>query len=195
MTSIRSFIAFDVGEEIRATLRDIQNQLRRSNADVRWEPDDHFHVTIKFLGDVDEFILPKVIATIESTLSDIPPFNVSFESLGGFPNWRTPRVIWIGCENADGSLRRIKNILDRKLESFGFETEQREFHPHVTLGRIKSADGVQHLTPMLEKLTFEPRQRTIDGIIVMKSVLQPSGAEYTSLKLVRLRAQSQSSIH
>ena len=100
---------------------------------------------------------------------------------------KSPRVLWIGCENPDGRLLPLKNALDSGLLPEGFEVEDRPFHPHVTLGRVKSLRGKNDLTPMLEKLTLEPRVATVAEIIVMKSTLKPQGAVYTVLKNIRLQ--------
>ncbi len=97
-------------------------------------------------------------------------------------------MIWIRCETSDDKLHRLKNALDTTLIPFGFEVEQRQFHPHITLGRVKSSRRLNHLTPVLEKLTFEPRMGTVHEVLVMKSLLRPQGAEYTVLKSIHLRS-------
>lgn len=187
MASLRTFIAINAPEPIRKEMKFLQDELKKSHADVRWESSEKFHATLKFLGNIDEAKVPRVLSTLESTLLPFKPFEVTFYSLGSFPDKRHPRVIWIGCENPDGTLLRIKNDLDKNLLQFGCEIEKRDFHPHVTLGRVVSEKGLYHLTPMLEKLTFEPRKTLLDGIYFMRSVLKPEGAEYSILKIIHLQ--------
>lgn len=189
MASIRTFIAFDTPDSIRQKIAALQAELKAARADVKWEMQEKFHATIKFLGNVDEAILPNVIATIEKTVQPFHSFEVVYFSLGAFPTKKRPRVIWIGCKNASGELQRMKEALDQSLLQYGFEIEDRAFHPHVTLGRVKSPRGLHDLTPMLEKRTFEPEPATIGGILVMKSVLTPQGAEYSVLKTVALKTE------
>ena len=191
MASIRTFIAFDTPRSIREKMLNLQSELKSTHASVRWESMDKFHVTIKFLGGVDEAILPNVISTIERSLQLYRSFDVTYESLGAFPNTKRPRVVWIGCKNTDGTVQRIKDVLDQSLRPFGFEIEDRVFHPHVTLGRVKSPERISDLTRMLENRTFEPEPATIGGILLMKSVLKPAGAEYSVLRDIRLTNSDQ----
>ena len=186
MPPIRTFISFDTPQSIRNEIYALQSQLKNSHADVRWESQEKFHATIKFLGNVDEQQLSRVISTIEENVNRYHRFEIVYQGLGAFPAVRNPRVIWVGCENADGTLEKIKNELDDVLLPFGFEKENRKFHPHITLGRVKSSKGVTNLTPMLENLTFEPRTTTIGEILVMKSVLKSEGSVYSVLKSIQL---------
>jgi len=187
MTSIRTFIAFDTPERIKKKMSEIQTELKKSNADIKWEDGNKFHTTIKFLGDVDETILPQIIGVTEQAIAGIKRFDVAYSSLGCFPNKRRPRVIWIGCENAGGTVNKLKGLLDQSLQPVGFEVDDRAFHPHITLGRVRTQNGVQNLISMLESLTFEPQGAIITDIAVMKSVLRHGGSEYTILKSIKLK--------
>ncbi|MBI1805167.1 MAG: RNA 2',3'-cyclic phosphodiesterase [Ignavibacteriae bacterium] len=186
MGTIRTFIAFDSPDVVRERIREIQNELRKIDTDIRWESPDKFHVTIKFLGDVEEAVLPDVLTDIQTICKTHTPFDVIYSTFGSFPNFLHPRVLWLGCKNPDDKLQLLKNALDTGLVSHGFEIEERAFHPHITLGRVKSNRGLQYLTPMLEKLTFEPHSARINGINVMQSVLKPQGASHTALCLINL---------
>lgn len=179
--AIRSFISFETPDEIRDRMFEFQSNLRESGADGRWEPKEKFHATIKFLGNVDENQLPTIISTIEQTVKQFNSFEITYLQLGCFPNLNRPRVIWIGCENRDGTLAILKNSLDDMLLQYGFEREEREFHPHVTLGRVKSGKGLNNLTPLLQSLTFEPSRFQCREILLMKSVLKPQGSVYSVL--------------
>jgi 2'-5' RNA ligase len=187
MANIRTFIAFDTPEQIKKEMGVVQSELKKSNAEVKWEDENKFHVTVKFLGDIEENTLPSVITKIESIVHTHSRFDVYYKGIGSFPNNKNPRVIWIGCGNNDGRLELFKTSLDVGLLSFGFEEEKRKFHPHITLGRVKSLKGVKNLTPMLEKLTFDSHVTKINEILVMKSILRPEGSEYSLLKAIKLQ--------
>jgi 2'-5' RNA ligase len=186
MASIRTFIAFDTPDHIRNEMKILQDELKKSRADVKWEPIDKFHATIKFLGNIEEALLPKVLSTCEQSLTTCSSFGIAYQSLGCFPNKKNPRVIWIGCDNPDGKLLQIKNTLDKALFPLGFEIEDRPFHPHITLGRIKIPKGFSDLLPMLENLTFHRYEAVIEEIIVLKSILKPEGSSYSIIKTIRL---------
>jgi len=186
MASIRTFIAFDTPQNIRREMSLLQDKLKQSHTDVKWESSDKFHATIKFLGNVEETNLSNVISTCEQTLLNKSSFTVTYQTLGCFPNKKHPKVIWIGCENTDGKLLELKNDLDRNLQHLGFEIESRTFHPHITLGRVKSEKHLHDLLPMLENLTFQREAAVIQEILIMKSILKPEGSEYSVIKAIHL---------
>ncbi len=188
MPAIRTFIALDTPEVIRGEIQTLQAELKKSGADVKWESLQKFHATIKFLGDVQEMMMDRLLQRIRQAVAASPCFEVVFESLGCFPNIHNPRVIWVGCHNADGTLGALKSRLDADLIPLGFEAEDRAFHPHITLGRVKSSGGIRNLTPMLEKLTFQPRNAAITEILVMKSVLKREGSEYSIIESIPLHS-------
>ena len=187
MASIRTFIAINAPDSIRDKMLLVQDQLRTLDADVRWESSDKFHATIKFLGNTEESKLPDILSSIQFALSAFRSFEITFQTIGSFPNSKRPRVVWIGCENDDGTLLQIKTSLDERLIQYGFEIEKRDFHPHITLGRVRSEKRLAHLTPMLEKLTFEPQKTRLDKIYLMRSVLRPAGADYSVLNVFQLQ--------
>lgn len=187
MGMIRSFIAFETPDHVRRIVREIQQQLQQAKADVRWETEEKFHVTIKFLGDVNENKLPQIISQIEETVTKYPIYNVKYEKLGFFPNKHSPRVIWIGCTNPDTTLISIKEELEENLINYGFESEKRKFTPHITLGRIKSLKNINNLISTSEKINFEPMTAYITHITVMRSVLEPQGSQYSILKKIPLK--------
>lgn len=186
MAAIRTFIAFETPEDIRKEVREAQTKLLSAGAEVKWEPLDKFHVTIKFLGNVMESALPDVLSLIDATAGRFRTCAVLYQDLGCFPNLRNPRVIWIGCKNDDGILQSLKEELDRVLAPLGFEPEERDFHPHLTLGRVKGRRNIEDLISILKNLNFEPRTAMINSIVVMKSDLRPGGSIYTSLQRTRL---------
>jgi len=188
MASLRTFIAFETPEAIRQSITAFQSDLRRYGADVRWEPPDKFHVTIKFLGKTEESQLPVLTRQIQSVCGTHRSFEVWYRGAGAFPDLKHPRVIWLGCENEDGTLAGIKSALDTALLPHGFEIEGRPFRPHVTLGRIRSPEGLHYLTPKLENITFEPLMGTIREVLIVKSVLRPQGAAYTVLSSIQLQS-------
>ena len=186
MPGIRTFIAFDTPLSIKKEILQAQLLLKESRADVKWEAENKFHVTIKFLGNVGENTLPDILSTVKNAVTRHNQFSVIYQTIGAFPNKNRPRVLWVGCTNSDHKLMEIKNNLDYVLTPYGFEIEDRQFNPHVTLGRIKSPSGIKNLIQKLENVTFQPRQVSITEILVVKSILKSSGSEYTTLLTIPL---------
>ncbi len=180
---VRTFISISPPPEVAVKMAELQQQLKPFGAGVKWERPDQFHATLKFLGDVDPRALPGVIAAVERASSGegVSPFEVIYESLGVFPPAGRPRVLWIGCSDPGGKLLELKTKIDSALLPLGFAVEDRPFHPHVTLGRVRD---FHHLTPIGEKCTFEPRSSLVDGIFVMKSTLTHEGGVYSRLHFI-----------
>ena len=186
MSTIRTFIAFDTPETVRTKIARIQSELRKVTADIRWESQDKFHVTIKFLGDMEETVLPHVIEDIEEELKGSAPFSVTYTGIGAFPNNRSPHVIWAGCKNLDGKLLEIKHTLDGCLVLRGFPIDHRTFLPHITLGRVNSNRGLPDVQALMQTLQLKPHNATIREICVLKSELHPQGSVYTLLHKIGL---------
>ena len=184
MGSVRIFVSFDPPPEVRAGMLDFQRRLRARCTGVTWVRPELFHSTISFLGNIEEAILPALAREIALLALGTPSFEVSYEGLGTFPDARRPKVVWIGCASKDDTLARLKRDLDGIIVRHGIALEDQAFHPHVTLGRVRTPARVGTLAragdliPMLESLTFEPRRTRIKGIEVMKSILTPQGASY-----------------
>jgi RNA 2',3'-cyclic 3'-phosphodiesterase len=179
---MRVFIAIDTPLDIKIRMVHIQSEFKKTDANVKWESTDKFHVTIKFLGEVKETMLNEISDTIQKVCTQFSPFRLRYESIGCFPNLKNPSVIWIGCSDISQNLSKFKLFLDAELQKFGFETEKRGFHPHITLGRVKSSRGIKNLIPIIENLTFKSEEIESLEILLMKSVLKPSGSEYSILK-------------
>jgi RNA 2',3'-cyclic 3'-phosphodiesterase len=188
MPDIRTFFAFDPSLEVREQAASLLSELKRCDADVKWESAAKMHVTMKFLGGVPEDTLNDVIRTAESALAAHASCMPVFETIGAFPSLRHPNVVWIGCRDTGGALAGIKGSLDRALKPLGFPVGERAFHPHLTLGRVKSPRGLNYLISILEKCTFEPQRTPVSEILVMKSLLRPAGSEYSVLQRIRLQS-------
>jgi 2'-5' RNA ligase len=190
MAHIRLFIAFDSPPEVKSGAAEIQAQLRQAHADVSWEREEKLHCTIRFLGDTPS----ESVQTIVDTLTDIgranPPFSVRYRGTGCFPNMRDPRVLWLGIENPDGRLNSLSQSIDLAMTGLGYKPENRQFHPHLTLGRVRSGRNQGNLLRILENVTFQSTTEAINEILLIKSELRPAGSVYTKIKFVPLVGNS-----
>lgn len=182
MQRLRLFFALDTPPELRQQIAELSRNLQGSRADVRWEPADKLHCTLKFLGDTDESRLPEVKAAAREAAGANAPPLVRYGTLGCFPSRSAPRVVWVGIEDLSGALSRLHEDLDRALGRLGFEREERAFRPHVTLGRVKGTRNLPHLIRAVESLTFHSEPTTLAALRLVKSDLQPSGSVYTTMQ-------------
>jgi len=194
MSEIRSFIAIELSPPLRQHIEKIQNELKRATTDVRWARSEGIHLTLKFLGAIDEERIDEIGDSIEECLADQTVFTVTAGSLGAFPNKKHPQVIWLGIEDERGTLQKVQQAIDTRLSRLGFTAEKRTFSPHLTLGRIKSPKAKRTVSQLLENTgECECCTFAVKEICFFKSALKPSGAVYTKLKSFALRSRDQKS--
>lgn len=181
----RIFFAVPISEKVRNLLADIQSELRDLPGKIRGVPPEDVHLTIKFIGEVEEDVVENLQNQVDA-LSLPESFSVTVNRTGVFPHPRRPRVLWVGTEDS-ASLEKIANQLDEAFEKYGIEPETREFHPHLTLGRVKGR-GLPGET-LNQFLNYEvPKiSMPVESVVCYESVLKPSGAEYTALHTTHLQ--------
>ncbi|MCS7228479.1 MAG: RNA 2',3'-cyclic phosphodiesterase [Candidatus Kryptonium sp.] len=184
---IRTFIAVDVPEKIKDEIFEIEKELMKSASEgVKWEEKEKFHITLKFLGDVNEEAIDSIYKILNEKLNGFGKFSIIYKGIGAFPDTKNPRVIWIGCEDPTGKLFELQKIVEEKMSELGFEKEDKEYHPHITLGRVKKPKNIHNLIKKIETINFEARTGEVAEVLIMKSDLKPSGSVYTVLKKIKL---------
>ncbi len=174
----RTFIAIKIhsGEKMRMILDYFKQTL--SEEKIKWVSPEIMHITFAFLGDTDEKIIPSISEKINRISQDFSPFELKFRSTGLFKNIRDPRVIWIGTE-INPLLQNLKMRIDDELSEYGFEKENREFRPHLTLGRIKWIKNISALEQAIQQYKDQEVQKElINELIFYESILKPEGPEY-----------------
>lgn len=166
----------DAVKDLADTLGDIPG--------VRITPFDQLHITLCFLGDVDDDRIPRICSELRRTFKDTEHFHLTVKGIGAFPNGRRARIIWAGIED-DGRLSSCASAIGHTLKRIGIRYDGKEFTPHITIARAR--DGVD-VTKVIEGysdtefLSFE-----CTSINVMKSVLRPSGAVHSVISEIPLR--------
>lgn len=180
--NVRLFIAVEITEEIRKKLAEFQDRLKRVDADVGWVAPENLHITLKFIGYIDEEKIDAVINIIKDSLTHIRPFDLSYAGVGTLPTGKNPRVIFADVIDTGGVLAKIHERLDNQLVSLGVEHEDRKFDPHLTLGRIKTRRNVKKLVENLNSYNgFDFGSEHVTQVVLMKSDLSPEGPIYTKL--------------
>jgi len=149
-----------------------------SGGKIKWIEPDILHITLFFLGDTDEKLIPVISEKLKRLSLEFTPSELELEGVGIFKNYRDPRIIWIGIrENMD--ISKLKSRIDDELSELGFEVEKREFRPHLTIGRIKWIKDILVLEEMVKLYKNQEIQRAgINEIIFYESILRPGGPEY-----------------
>jgi len=178
---IRLFIAFPLSEKVKASLKQIISDLRLYGGDIKWVDFSNIHLTLKFLGDTDPKIIPRITDIIDSTAIKYQAQQVTIDRLGSFPNFDRPRVIWVGSSSDTGTLTSIAEHIDIGTATLGWEREEKKFKPHLTLGRIKNPTRLHELTDAAKTYRFETIEMLLDRIILYQSTLTPHGPIYKKL--------------
>jgi len=183
MEGIRSFIAVEIPEPLRAKLDGVQRELKRADADVRWVRPESIHLTLKFLGSVTEEELEKLAGVIAPIISSWVPFEVRLQGIGCFPSCRNPRIVWLGIEQGSAEASSLQKAVENQAADVGFPPETRAFKPHLTLGRVRSSRGKGSLAQVVENhREVEIGSFRVNEVYLFKSELKPSGAVYTKLQ-------------
>jgi 2'-5' RNA ligase len=188
---MRAFIAIELPQEIKDSLSKIQEQLKKAGGDVKWVLPKNIHLTLKFLGEIDNTKLNKINEIIEDVIKGKNSFQVRISSIGAFPKINFPRVIWIGIDKGDNETKTIANELEERIARVGIPREERPFSSHITIGRTKSTLNRERLVQNLQNLASNFGEEnlvfTVKNITLFKSTLTPKGPIYEILKEASLK--------
>lgn len=186
----RTFLALELPEPVKVVLRRRIERLAHALPEVRFVDVAGLHLTLAFLGELDDERLAAATAAAEEAAKSHAPFTLRLASLGTFGSTHAPRVIWVGLAGEVGRLRALQATVADALEARGFAREARPFAPHLTLARVKrplSAAALTALTRAQSESAADATWQT-DGLSVMKSELARPAARYTALSRWPLNA-------
>lgn len=185
MPPVRAFIAIELPPAMQNRLAAVVTPLREPlSGAVRWLPVNDIHLTMKFLGDVEEVLLGRLIARMRALAAQVEPFTISVAQWGAFPNPRRPRVVWVGV---DPSPRLIELAAKIELETraLGFEPDARPFSPHLTIGRVTQNASLPQLHRLTDLLMSAPLGEigsvAVSQLVLFQSRLSRTGAQYSAL--------------
>jgi len=200
---IRAFLAVELSQELQAELATVQQELKRKiepgmkrNTRISWAQPASIHLTIKFLGDMDEQARDPLLVAVEHAIGNQPAVNVPLDRLGAFPRPQSPRVLWVGPpenweqgRDAKG-IGEIHGAIEAACEGLGFLRETKPFSLHLTLARIRM--GERHVGLALTQSGVLGRpisagSLAVESVALMRSELKPTGSVHTKLWEVRLQ--------
>lgn len=182
---MRSFIAIELPKDIRENLHAIQKQLRLTGADVKWVQPENIHLTLKFLGEINEELLNKITNILDDIGKENKAYPIRVNSLGAFPRLSSPRVVWVGIDQGNEETQKIAQGLEERIALLGIPKEDRPFSTHITIGRTKSSLNLDKLVKELNNIkegVFQKNPEFQAGkITLFKSSLTPKGPLYEVL--------------
>lgn len=186
---MRLFIAIDIDDDVRKAVAELQQELKsrlKNRSGLKWVEPRVMHLTLKFLGEVEEDKVDEINAAIEMVCSGKKAFDLSFSTVGTFG--RPAKVLWLGSEKQSDELVKLVEDVEQILAELGFEKENRSFSAHLTLARVKDSGVDRNLRQVLKGYTRVSIPRiTADAVCLYKSQLTQGGPVYTLLKKIELK--------
>jgi 2'-5' RNA ligase len=185
--TVRTFVALELSPAAKAGILGLAGTLRGKGVRASWSREGTLHLTLKFIGDVEEADLPDVIEAVRRAATARGPFAFEIRGAGAFPSPRRPRVIWVGVAPSE-ALFDLQADVERELAGVGVPREERRWTPHLTVGRVREADGAPDLGGALAALRVPEESVQVGEVLVMKSRLSPSGAVHEVIARIPLRS-------
>lgn len=180
---LRVFCAVELPAEARERAAEHAARLRERFREVRasWPRAENLHLTLKFLGEIEVGRAEVLSKAAGRAAAKSQPFTLTIEGAGAFPPRGIPRVLWLGVTDSSGGLARLQSNLEDECEREGFKREERPFHPHLTLARLRAPQGSRALAQFHQETGFEAVEFPVTELVVMRSELGPGGSRYTAL--------------
>jgi 2'-5' RNA ligase len=181
---IRIFLAVELSSNIREKLSSLQQQLKKTLPPINWVRPESIHLTLKFLGYVEPSLVSQLLSVLEPIGKKQTTFSINVQGLGVFPQVKHPRIFWVGLTGDTEALKDFVFEIEAALEPLGFPPEEKSYHPHLTLARIKR-ENAQVGSALIQTRALESDQHLgaviVDRFTLFQSDLDSSGARYTSL--------------
>lgn len=184
MARIRTFVAIEIPNDVRDRTVRLIDKLSDTTDSVRWVDPENLHVTVKFLGDVDDTEIYQVCRSVADATSQHASFVANCESLGAFPKLEKPRTVWLGVHDEQDQLISLFQSVDESLKkSMGFPLEVKQIRPHLTLGRLRyGRKDTAELTEQIKSLAeYQAGAVPVDELIIFASELTRQGPVYNVL--------------
>ncbi len=183
--TLRAFVGIPAGATLARGLSAVRAGF--AGGAIRWVPAENLHLTLKFLGNVEEAAVAAMCSALRQALRDTAPFPVAARGLGVFPDARRPRILWIGLAAPD--LEALAGRVERALASLGIEQSPGPFRPHVTVGRWRRPEprGPSLREALARWQDHAFGEFRVDEVTLFRSTLRPAGAEYSALEVFSLK--------
>lgn len=177
----RVFCAVELPEAVRERVIQHVSSLKKATPDAQasWGGADNIHLTVKFLGEIQQTSIHNLSAAASHTVTGLTPFTLSLSKTGVFPDHGSASILWIRVKDLEGNLGKLQARLETEAERFGFRKETRAFHPHITVARLPKPQHAKTLAAAHKSLEFEPVEFTVTELLVIRSELSSAGSKYS----------------
>ena len=182
------FCAFELPEPLRSRIDQHSKKVREAvpEAAASWSRPENIHLTMKFFGNVEPAQVPVISAAATRVVQEFSPLEIQVGKTGVFPRPSRPQVLWIGIEDASATLLKLQQHLEDEFAREGFPKENRAFHPHLTIARIRRPQAADRLAQIHLGSEFSAVALRLEDLILFRSELSPKGSKYTAISRHRL---------
>jgi len=184
---MRAFIAVKVPEEVKQQALQIKEKLLPLELDIKWVEYENYHITLKFLGEINQQQLENIKEKLAAVSQVCAPFQLSSSKIGFFPNLRRPRVMWLGINGDLGKAYYLGQNIDKSLQELGFAVDKKRSF-HLTLGRLRSERNLSALPSKVSSINSKiaPHAFEIKTFSLMESQLSSAGPHYKEIETFTL---------
>ncbi|MFB6300196.1 MAG: RNA 2',3'-cyclic phosphodiesterase [Halobacteriales archaeon] len=184
---MRAFVSVDLPSSFADPIAAIQAELDDA-AGLNFIDPEQAHLTLKFLGDIDEDRLPEIESALEAAVDEtgVDPFEATVGGVGAFPSEDYIRVVWLGFTDGGAELTRLHEAIEERMVDLGFDAEAHEFTPHVTLARMEHAGGKERVQEFLRERSPDVGSFTVKEVRLKESTLKRDGPVYSTVTAIDL---------
>jgi len=183
---MRLFVAVELDEPVRTAAgrvaSDLRERLRRTGLDARWVASENLHLTLVFIGQVDDQAAEPFVSAVQRPFA-VRPFWLRLGHCGVFPPSGPPRVMWIGLAEGGDPLRAVQEDVVGRLQPLGFEPERRPFSAHLTIARVRDLPraSARDARKIVTEMTVPNASCLVTRVTLFRSHLSPKGSRYEPL--------------
>jgi 2'-5' RNA ligase len=180
---MRTFLAIEIEPYIKNKIEESQEIIEDSeSSNIKFVEVENIHLTLKFFGEIDDTRIEQITDIVNQSIKDKETYTLKVVNIGAFPNIYNPRVIWTGIKDKNNTTVKLIEELDKKFNKIGFKKEK-NYVPHITIGRVKSISDKEKLTQTLKKLNKKYHGKMeVKKIYLKSSKLTPNGPIYKNIK-------------
>jgi len=178
----RLFIAIEVPDVQRNELNSLQKRIKQHLEGVKWVRPEGLHLTLKFLGETEADKIDSIRKVMDSSVAAASRFQVQYSGIGVFPDTKKARVVWVGLKEGVSEVQKLADEIENNLSMYQFVKENRPYHPHLTLGRLRyplPEKKIQHVLD--QERNFITKTTEIEKITLYHSQLLKHGAIYSEV--------------
>jgi len=191
---VRAFLAIDLPKDLKKKLHSLNQgdvQPEAQGFKIKWVEEENFHITLRFLGEVKTKVLKKMYKDLEEKLKGFPSFKLSLRDVGFFKRGEVPKVVWIGLSESQ-ILPEVVHTINKTFKKYGFPLPKEDFHPHITLFRVKHISSIENFENYYEKINNLAKDLynfsfLVREIVFFKSTLTSKGPKYEILYKIPLQ--------